>query len=592
MIEIADKWTRQPQRPTGVSAEWKAKGLVALFDTRLGVELIHGNRASNLSTTLTPAVAGMAADFSGTANQQYAHRPAYATTGAMTLVILCDVDALSSYGALIAKQATSTTYCPYELRIGDGSTDSKLSWLRGANGTYVFGTASASNLITAGDKAVRLIWRINADSTAGSAFVNGAKYDFSAGGGVPLDNGASVWIGRRSDGATQLDGRIYYVALFNRAISDGEAQAITRNPWQLYTKRPKRVFVSGGGGGGGSDVTVALTGQAATASAGTLVPSSSKALSGQAVTASAGTLTPTYSLALTGSAVTTSAGTLTPSASKALLGTAVTVSAGTVTPSTAVALSGQAVTVSAGTITYNAGSDITLALSGQDVTASAGTLVPSSNVSLAGSAVTASAGTVVPTFPRTLSGSAVTASAGTVTPSMSVPLVGQAVTVSAGTITYAPQGDVTVALTGEAVTVSAGTLTPSGADAPTQTGGFAGGWHAVIKGKRVFGRREDLIRLMQAEAIEDAREAAEEKPRAAPKPKPKKVIEEVQEVIEEQTVAFVPAAPEVVKRDETALRNMLSRIYAEAYRAEYERQAEAIRRAQDDEDEEVIFLAL
>lgn len=248
---------RQPPRPAGVSAEWKAKGLVALFDTRAGIELLHNNRASNLTSTLSPAAAGMAADFSGTANQQYAHRPAYATTGALTLVVLCDVDALSSYGALIAKQATSTTYCPYELRIGDGSTDSKLGWLRGANGSYVFGTASASNLITAGDKAVRLIWRINADSTAGSAFVNGAKYDFSAGGGVPLDNGASVWIGRRSDGITQLDGRIYYVALFNRAISDAEALALTQNPWQLYAKRPKRVFVSVGAGG--STYNVSLT---------------------------------------------------------------------------------------------------------------------------------------------------------------------------------------------------------------------------------------------------------------------------------------------------------------------------------------------
>ena len=242
MIEISDKWTRQPQRPVGASPQWRARGMVALFDTRAGVELIHNNRASNLSTTLTPASGGMAADFSGTANQQYDHRPAYVTTGAMSLVIVCDVDALTGYGALIAKQATTTTFCPYELRIGNGSTDSTISWLRGANGTYTFGTASGSNLIAAGDKEVVLVWRINADSTSGSAIVNGAKFDFSAGGGVPLDNGAPVWIGRRSDGATQLDGRIYYVALFNRAVSNAEAQALTANPWQLYAKRPKLLY--------------------------------------------------------------------------------------------------------------------------------------------------------------------------------------------------------------------------------------------------------------------------------------------------------------------------------------------------------------
>lgn len=376
------------------------------------------------------------------------------------------------------------------------------------------------------------------------------------------------------DGARTMTSPLYLVVIVPRKMSQAEAakvsQQLLRNLGVGFSKRPKRVFVTAGGGGG--DVTVALSGQAATASAGTLVPSSSKALSGQAATISAGTLTP--------------------SISKALSGTAVTVSAGTLTPSRTVPLSGQAVTVSAGTITYNAGSDITLALSGAEVTASAGTLVPSSSVSLAGSAVTASAGTVVPTFPRTLSGSAVTVSAGTVTPSMSVPLVGQAVTVSAGTLTYAPEGDVTVALTGEAVTVSAGTLTASGGDSNQASGGFAGGWHAIVKGKRVFGSRDQLIRLMQAEAEEDAKEAAEEKPRAKAKPKPKKVIEEVTEVIEENTVGFIPAPPEVVRRDETAIRNMLSRIYADAYRAEFERQAAIKRRMEDDEDDEAILLFL
>lgn len=291
MIELADKWTRQPQRPTGVSAEWETRGLVALFDTRLGVELIHNNRASNLSTTLSPAAGGMAADFSGTANQQYAHRPAYATTGAMTLVILFDVDALSSYGALIAKQASPTTYCPYELRLGNGSTDSTISWLRGASGTYTFGTASGSNLIAAGDKAVHLIWRISEASSSGSAFVNGTKYDFSAAGVTPLDNGSSVWIGRRSDGATQLDGRIYYVALFNRAISDAEAQALTANPWQLYAKRPKRIFLSTGGGSGVTGTAaITLAGDTSSATGTTTVKGSAAPTLGNDTSSASGTV--------------------------------------------------------------------------------------------------------------------------------------------------------------------------------------------------------------------------------------------------------------------------------------------------------------
>lgn len=344
MIELADKWTRQPQRPTGVSAEWESRGLVALFDTRLGVELIHNNRASNLSTTLSPAVGGMAADFSGTANQQYTHRPAYATTGAMTLVFVLDVDALSGYGALIAKQASSITYCPYELRLGNGSTDSTLFWLRGAAGTYSLGSVSGSNLVSAGSSAVRLIWRVNANTTAGAAFVNGVKTDFTSGGQNPLDNGSSVWIGRRSDGATQLDGRIYYVALFNRAISDQEALALTANPWQLYAKRPKRIFVSAGGGATESTISAASGVSTASALAGSSVALTTVA------SASGASTTSTIAGASTAVATASAAGGV--STAQTLSGVSVTVAAisaasGATTAATITASSTAETTVSA-----------------------------------------------------------------------------------------------------------------------------------------------------------------------------------------------------------------------------------------------------
>jgi hypothetical protein len=243
-----ETWRTQSQASLGASALWRAHGLVALFDTRLGVELIHNNRASNLTTSVSSGVGGIAADFSGTANQQYAHREAYSTTGAMTLVFLLDVNALSNFGALIAKQGTTTSNCPYEIRLGAVSpTAGDLQCLRASASAYSFSTVSGSNIIFAGDKFVRLIVRFtDADEVPiGHAFVNGTKYAFGGVpvGRVPTDNTlATVWIGRRYDGATQLDGRIYYVALFNRAISDAEVLALTVNPWQVYDKRQRQVF--------------------------------------------------------------------------------------------------------------------------------------------------------------------------------------------------------------------------------------------------------------------------------------------------------------------------------------------------------------
>jgi hypothetical protein len=323
MIELADKWTRQPQRPIGVSAEWRQRGLVALFDTRAGIELIHNNRASNLSTTRSPSAGGMAADFSGTANQQYAHRDAYSTTGAMTLVFVMDVDTLSNYGALIAKQGTTTSDAPYEVRLGAGSGDSQISMLRASSANYGTSNASGSNLISAGEKIVRLVIRFTeADEIPiGHAFVNGAKLSF---GGLPVgrpptDNTlATVWIGRRYDGATQLDGRIYYVALFNRALSDSEALALTANPWKLYAKRPKRVFVTAGGSAAS---TIAAASGASTASTLTGSSTASTTIAGASGASTASTL------AASSVAVSTAAAASGASTAQTLSGLSVTVAA-------------------------------------------------------------------------------------------------------------------------------------------------------------------------------------------------------------------------------------------------------------------------
>jgi hypothetical protein len=219
--------------------------------------------------------------------------------------------------------------------------------------------------------------------------------------------------------------------------------------------------------GGGGNVSVALTGQSATASAGTLAPSASRALAGQAAAASAGTVTQGALTALAGQSATTSAGTLTPSASVPLSGQAATVSAGTVTYTAdgaiTVALTGSLVTASAGTLTLG----IVVPLSGQSVAANAGTVTYTADgaitVALTGSVVTASAGTLAPVRTVATTGSVVTASAGTLVSARTVAATGSAVTASAGTIVYDTAGDVNVALSGQAVTVFAGTLTAVGA---------------------------------------------------------------------------------------------------------------------------------
>jgi hypothetical protein len=159
----------------------------------------------------------------------------------------------------------------------------------------------------------------------------------------------------------------------------------------------------------------------------------SVALSGQAASFAQGTLSPVISISVTGSSATLSQGTAIPAGAKALSGASIASAAGTQAPTLAVALSGQAATFAQGFVTT--GSDVTRALTGLAVTSAQGSLVTDRSSSISGQSGTASAGSLSPGASRSLSGTAITAGQG---------FVGAA-------------GDVTRALSGQSITVLQGT---------------------------------------------------------------------------------------------------------------------------------------
>lgn len=245
-------------------------------------------------------------------------------------------------------------------------------------------------------------------------------------------------------------------AIWSRALSADEhmrlwSPATRYEMW--YPLRSRKWFVQGGGG----DVSVALTGQSASATAGTLGVTHSNAAAGQASTAVAGTLAPSLAIAIAGSASATSVGTLTPAATATLAGQQTAASAGTLAPTTTLGLAGQAASAAAGTVTPLG--DVTVALSGQAITASAGTASPAITRAASGQSCAATAGTVLPAVSVNANGTQLATAAGTLTLGIVVPLAGLASTAAAGTVIYSTGSNVTVALSGQAVTASAGALT-------------------------------------------------------------------------------------------------------------------------------------
>lgn len=224
--------------------------------------------------------------------------------------------------------------------------------------------------------------------------------------------------------------------------------------------------------GAGGDISLALTGAQATASAGTLTASQqvAKALTGEQVSALAGTVGKQVSVALTGAQVAASAGTVTPSqaVTKALTGAQVAASAGTLTASQQVtkALTGEQVSALAGTVTPSQSTgNVDVALTGAQVAASAGSVIASQQVSktLTGAQVAAQAGTLTSaqTLSRTLTGTQVAASAGSVTASQQVSKALTGVQVAAATGVLSSSQSLSRTLTSTQITAQSGVLATS-----------------------------------------------------------------------------------------------------------------------------------
>ena len=224
-----------------------------------------------------------------------------------------------------------------------------------------------------------------------SVFANGTKTAGTSITGTPTaDDSVAWWLGNyRGAGGNPWRGSLPLVAIWDRVLSDAEFASLNANPWQIFQAPRRALFAPSAAGG---DVSVALTGTAATASIGTLAPSTTVALTGEVATTGIGDVT--------------------------------------------------------------AGNDVSVGLTGQEMTAAVGSVSPSNTVALLGSQATASPGTLVATPTFALSGQEAITGQGSVTQSRTVPLTGEGLTSSQGTMGIV--GDVTVALTGQSMTVSLG----------------------------------------------------------------------------------------------------------------------------------------
>lgn len=172
-------------------------------------------------------------------------------------------------------------------------------------------------------------------------------------------------------------GQVALVLVWNRALTPGEAAALSANPWQVFAQPTLRVrsdIIAAGG-----NVTVALTGTAATAAVGTLGVSLSAALSGNAGTSAAGTVgrTSLVTIGLTGGSATGAVGNVDLAGDKtiALTGNQAASALGSLAYGVAKGVSGNSATSACGTLART--SLVTISLSGVQGASGVGTITAS-----------------------------------------------------------------------------------------------------------------------------------------------------------------------------------------------------------------------
>lgn len=299
------------------------------------------------------------------------------------------------------------------------------------------------------------------ETIASGDTVNAVKVWLVGKTSATTSSGALASIRRRVNG-TDTDTAItlttsdayYETAIFTTTVANLdllEAGALHGNSTRTHTIEDVGVIVEYTPGA----VSVSVTGQSVTASAGTVSETidSNVSVTGQSITCSAGTVVPSVAFTVAGIALTASAGTAIGADAKPVTGQSATASAGAVVPSVAAFATGPSVTASAGTIVPK---DLAIP-SGQSISTSAGTVSVEVDKTFTGVALTASAGTIVASLAVAIVGPSVTASAGAITPALSALLIGPS---SATAFAGAVAASITAFAAGQSITLSAGTIGP------------------------------------------------------------------------------------------------------------------------------------
>lgn len=160
--------------------------------------------------------------------------------GALTVCVVAQLDTGSAFREFLSKTAgNGATNCPLEFRTSNAATPVLVSVRSNAGGTKTYNGQSTAVgayrmytvVYTDGNVDTVPTFYLGTSSTGGSGATG-------TGTGAATGTSQNLRIGRRADGAVQMDGIMAYILIYNRALSAAE---ITQN----YTVLQARMALRG-----------------------------------------------------------------------------------------------------------------------------------------------------------------------------------------------------------------------------------------------------------------------------------------------------------------------------------------------------------
>lgn len=258
-VAPAERWARQPQQGLPVdSGHPLARDLRFLIS--FGPNAPYDHVSGTLGTpsggpsieTMRGGARAAKLDSAGSDFYSFAHRPEWEILSAITLAWRGVIASGSNYRHFAGKHSSSGgSFNPFDFRT-DNSAAPKPTIVRATGGAST-GNYESTTALTVGAISTVEVTQGAFVSDVPSFYVNGlltGTTTLSGGSAAPpAGTGDPIRVGRRTDGAVQMDGYTEYLAGWGRILTATELAEFRARPYALIKQTPRRVyFITAGAG--------------------------------------------------------------------------------------------------------------------------------------------------------------------------------------------------------------------------------------------------------------------------------------------------------------------------------------------------------